>query len=48
VEYGLAQPLLSGIAHHDDAGLATPLGNRRHSGQRPECMVVPVSRCTKV
>jgi len=43
VEYGLAQPLLSGIAHHDDAGLATPLGNRRHPGQGPERTVVPAS-----
>jgi hypothetical protein len=39
VEYGLAQPLLSVMAHHDDAGLATPLGNRRHPGQGPERIV---------
>jgi hypothetical protein len=43
VEYGLAQPLLSGIAHYNDAGLATPLGRRRHPGQGPERTVVPAS-----
>lgn len=36
VKHGLAQPYPGGIAHHDDAGLATAFGHRRHSGQGSE------------
>ena len=41
VEYRLAQPFMGGVAHDNDAALATALGDRRHSRQGPEGLVVP-------
>jgi integrase len=41
MDYGLAQPCMSGTAHDNDAALAAALGDRRHSGQGPERLVVP-------
>jgi hypothetical protein len=46
MEYGLAQPGMGGIAHDNDAALAAALGDRRHTGQGPEGLVVPADEWT--
>jgi hypothetical protein len=46
MEYGFAQPRMGGITHDNDAALAAALGNRRHSRQGPERLVVPAGQRT--
>src|SRR3954453_11237714 len=40
VEHSIAQPDLGGVAHRDDAALATALGYGRYTGEGPEGSVV--------
>ena len=41
MEHSIAQPDLGGVAHGDQAALATALGHGSHAGEGPEGGIVP-------